>query len=72
MGQNCYGVQAAAQTYFNKDVSELTLAECASLAGITNLPGKYDPFTEKRERKQYQAPENHIKRNAGSGIYNRS
>jgi len=50
MGQNCYGVQAAAQTYFNKDVSELTLAECASLAGITNLPGKYDPFTEKGEK----------------------
>lgn len=47
MGQNCYGVQAASQTYFNKDVSELTLAECASLAGITNWPGRYDPFTEK-------------------------
>lgn len=47
MGQNCYGVQAASQTYFNKDVNDLTLAESASLAGITNWPGRYDPFTEK-------------------------
>lgn len=47
MGENCYGVQAAAKTYFNKDVKDLTLAECASLAGITNLPGRYDPFTTK-------------------------
>ncbi|NMB33281.1 MAG: PBP1A family penicillin-binding protein [Clostridium sp.] len=55
MGQNCYGVQAASHTYFNKDVSELTLAECASLAGITNLPSMYDPFFKKGK-------ENNIKR----------
>ncbi|NLL05760.1 MAG: PBP1A family penicillin-binding protein [Clostridiaceae bacterium] len=47
MGENCYGVQSAAKTYFDKDVKDLTLAECASLAGITNLPGKYNPFTTK-------------------------
>ncbi len=47
MGENCYGVQSASKTYFGKDVKDLTLAECASLAGITNLPGKYDPFTTK-------------------------
>lgn len=47
MGENCYGVQSASKTYFDKDVQDLTLAECASLAGITNLPGKYDPFTTK-------------------------
>jgi len=46
-GQNIYGVQAAAQTYFNKDVSELSLAECASIAGITNNPSLYNPFTTK-------------------------
>ncbi|MBE7065038.1 MAG: penicillin-binding protein [Ruminococcaceae bacterium] len=40
-----YGVQDAAQTYFGKDVSELSLAECAFLAGITNSPGKYNPAT---------------------------
>ncbi|MCX7748768.1 MAG: PBP1A family penicillin-binding protein [Clostridia bacterium] len=45
MGENCYGVQSAAETYFNKDVKDLTLAECASLAGITNWPVKYDPLT---------------------------
>ncbi len=47
MGENCYGVQSASRTYFGKDVKDLSLAECASLAGITNLPGKYDPFTAK-------------------------
>lgn len=40
-----YGVQDAAQTYFGKDVSALSLAECAFLAGITNSPGKYNPAT---------------------------
>ena len=44
VGQNYYGVQAASQGYFGKDVSELTLAECASIAGITNKPTKYNPF----------------------------
>lgn len=43
LSQNCYGVQAAAYTYFNKDVSELTLIECAAIAAITNSPTKYDP-----------------------------
>ncbi|MBR5742402.1 MAG: PBP1A family penicillin-binding protein [Clostridia bacterium] len=44
LSQGCYGVQTAAKVYFGKDVSELTLAECASIAGITNLPSYYDPF----------------------------
>lgn len=38
------GVQAAAKTFFSKDVSDLTLAECALLAGVTNLPEKYTPY----------------------------
>ena len=42
-GNGCYGVQAAAKFYFDKDVSELTLAECASIAGITNNPSMYSP-----------------------------
>ncbi len=37
------GVQAAALGYFGKDVSELTLSECAVLAGITNNPTRYSP-----------------------------
>ncbi|NSW89523.1 MAG: PBP1A family penicillin-binding protein [Firmicutes bacterium] len=47
MGNGCYGVQSASKMYFNKDVGELSLAECALLAGITNSPATYDPFTEK-------------------------
>ena len=43
-GQRCSGVMTAAQVYFGKDVSELTLAECASMMGITNNPSMYDPF----------------------------
>lgn len=43
LGNRCYGVQAAAKYYFGKDVSELTLAECACLAGITNNPSQYSP-----------------------------
>ena len=41
--QNCYGVEAASNTYFNKHASDLTLAEAASIAGITQYPSKYDP-----------------------------
>lgn len=47
MGNSCYGVQSASKLYFNKDVKDLSLAECALLAGITNSPGTYNPFTEK-------------------------
>ncbi len=42
--QNCWGVQAAAYTYFGKDVDELTLLESACLAAIPNSPTKYDPI----------------------------
>ena len=44
MGNNCYGVQAASRYYFGKDVWDLNLAECASLAGITNNPSLYAPY----------------------------
>ena len=40
MGQNSYGVQAAAKTYFDKDVSDLNLAQCAALAGIVQSPSE--------------------------------
>lgn len=43
-GENCYGVQAAAQNYFGKDQSELTPAECACIVGITNNPSMYNPY----------------------------
>lgn len=40
MGQNTYGVQAAARTYFDKDLSELNLAQCAALASIVQSPSE--------------------------------
>lgn len=43
LGQNCLGVQSASKRYFGKDVSELTLSECAVIAGITQNPSGYDP-----------------------------
>ena len=44
LGNQCYGVKTASEMYFGKDVSELTLAECASLISITNNPSQYDPL----------------------------
>ena len=46
VGPNVYGVQTGAKYYFDKDVSELSLAECAYLAGINNSPNSYNPFYE--------------------------
>lgn len=43
-GQGAYGVQAAAKTYFGKDVSELDTNECAVLAGIPKSPNYYSPL----------------------------
>lgn len=43
-GQGAYGVQAAAKVYFNKNVEDLTLNECAMLAGIPKSPNYYSPF----------------------------
>ena len=44
VGPNIYGVQSGAHYYFNKDVQNLSLAECAFLAGINNSPNSYNPF----------------------------
>ncbi|NLN14954.1 MAG: PBP1A family penicillin-binding protein [Tissierellia bacterium] len=43
-GQNAYGVQEAAQTYFSKDVGDLTIAESAMLAGIIKSTSAYQPY----------------------------
>lgn len=45
LGRQCNGVYTASYRYFAKDVSELDLAECASLISITNNPSLYDPLT---------------------------
>ena len=53
-GEGCYGVQTAAQTYFGKDVSDLSLAEAAAIVGITNLPTYYDPFYNEQNNEERQ------------------
>ncbi|MBQ4113411.1 MAG: transglycosylase domain-containing protein [Clostridia bacterium] len=45
LARGCRGVGAAAEVYFSKSVSDLTLPECATIAAITNNPAKYDPLT---------------------------
>lgn len=52
LGQSCYGVEAAARTYFGKSASELTLAQSASLIGITNNPSQFGPFEGEWSREQ--------------------
>ena len=49
------GVQAAAQTYFGKNVWDLDLAEQAMLAGMVNAPSLYDPYTHMDQAKERQA-----------------
>lgn len=44
LGSNTLGVQSASEKYFGKDVSELTLSECAVIAGITQNPSAYNPI----------------------------
>ena len=45
-GNRAYGVQAAAETYFGKNVEDLTLAESAMIVGLTNNPSRYNPLGE--------------------------
>lgn len=56
-GSNAYGIEAAAQTYFNKPAKNLTLAESAYLASISKAPSYYSPFgthtDELAKRKNY-------------------
>ncbi|MFA5528582.1 MAG: PBP1A family penicillin-binding protein [Peptostreptococcales bacterium] len=44
LGFNAYGVQAASQAYFSKDISELSIAECAIIASIPKSPARYAPI----------------------------
>lgn len=45
---HCYGIQSASKLYFNKEISELNLAEIATIISITNAPTKFNPFRESR------------------------
>ena len=52
LSRNNYGVQAAANYYFGRDVSELTLTQCACLAAIPKSPTKYDPVRNPEENRK--------------------
>ncbi|HHY91774.1 MAG TPA: penicillin-binding protein 1A [Firmicutes bacterium] len=54
-GHGAYGVQAASRTYFGKDVSDLTLAEAALLAGLTKNPSRYSPYENLPAARERQA-----------------
>jgi penicillin-binding protein 1A len=54
-GQGAYGVQSAAMVYFGKNVEDLTLAECAMLAGIPKSPNYYSPFNNLKAATERQA-----------------
>ncbi len=52
VGPNIYGVGAGSKYYFNKNVQELSLAECAFLAGINNSPNSYNPFDDETDNRE--------------------
>ena len=54
LSQGCSGVGSASQLYFNKPVSDLNLAECALISGITQYPTKYDPILNFENCKEKQ------------------
>ena len=54
LGNGYYGVQCAAQGYFGKDVSDLTLSECAVIASITQNPTKYNPVNNPDDNRTRQ------------------
>lgn len=51
-GHGAYGVQAASITYFGKDVSDLTTAECAMIGGVLRSPGRYSPRIDPEAAKE--------------------
>lgn len=48
-GNGAYGVKQASKLYFNKNIEDLTLEECATLAGIVKNPKKYSPFSKEED-----------------------
>ena len=53
-GHGCYGIGAAANYYFDKEVSDLSLAESAAIIGITNNPSKFSPYADRAANKERQ------------------
>jgi penicillin-binding protein 1A len=54
LGHGAYGVEAAAQNYFGKSASGLTIAECAMLAGLPQAPSRYSPYRNPELARQRQ------------------
>ncbi len=54
LSQGCNGLKSASKFYYNKDVSELTIAEGAALVGITQYPTKFDPLIHPEDNKEKQ------------------
>ena len=55
LGEGAHGVEAAAHTYFNKNVKNLSLGQMALLAGLPKAPSRYSPFKEIKIAKKRQA-----------------
>ena len=60
LGEQNYGVQTASIYYFNKNASDLTLAESAFLAGITHSPNVYNPYTEEDKTEKIKTRTNTV------------
>ena len=76
LGHGAYGVEAAAENYFGKSVQELSLAECAILAGLPQAPSRYSPYKHldrAKERQRYvlnrMVEEGYISRQAADDAY---
>ncbi len=54
LGHGAHGVQAAAENYFDKDVENLSLAECSILAGLPKAPSRYSPYRHYERAKDRQ------------------
>ena len=54
LGHRAYGIQAASKAYFRKDISKITIAEAALLAGMPQAPGKYSPLLNPKRAKERQ------------------
>lgn len=54
LGENSYGVETAAHTYFNKTAAELTIAECAMIGGLAQAPSNANPFSNYEKAKARQ------------------
>ncbi len=55
LGNGAYGVEAAADSYFNKRVEQLSLAEAAMMAGLVKAPSRYSPVNNLKRAKDRQA-----------------